>query len=219
MTTKTSQISHNILGFFCFISRWVDQRQQRRATEKAEMARWEQELAERAQTEKLLFCELLRTMAKVCEQLKPLPWVHTFGGWDPGQTVRALPLCKESQYQIYDATRPIFEINHESPRLHGGKEAKGSTNFYRITIERFRPQETIYNYIHCVSDDLIPHMQAVFDLAAQINMSSAERATALKQLMDMNIPPQLPHQDKHPASYMVSAIQYLEDLLSQNQSK
>lgn len=219
MTTNTLQIPHNILGFLGFISRWLDQRQQRHADEKAIKAQLERENAERAQTEKLLFLKLLQTMVKVCEQLKPAPWVHTFGGWDPGQTVRALPLCKESQYQIYDATRPIFEINHESPRLHGGKVAKGSTNFYRITIERFRPQETIYNYIHCVSDDLIPHMQAVFDLAAHPNISSPERAATLRQLMDMNIPQQLPHQDKYPSDYMILAIQYFESLLSQNQSK
>lgn len=217
MTTKTSQISHNILGFFGFIGRWVDQRQQNRAEEeKAKKARWEQELAERAQTEKLLFLKLLQTMCKVCEQLKPLPWVHTFGGWYPGQTVRALPQDKG----YTNAHTPIYEIHHESPRLHGGTGAKYSTNFYNITIEEYTPEHyKIYNHIHFVPDDLIPYMRAVFDLTARANMSSPERATNLKQLMNMNISAQLPYQDEHPANYMIHAIQYLEGLLSQNQSK
>lgn len=219
MTTNTLQIPHNIFGFLGFISRWLDQRQQRHADEKAIKAQLERERAERERFERLLFLKLLQTMCKVCEQLKPLPWVHTFNGaFYAGDVVRALPLDKG-----YDGSHtPIFEINHESPRFHGGAGAKDSANYYTIEIQQFGTNPgTIYNYTHCVPNDLIPDMQAVFDLAARRNMSSPERAATLKQLMDIDTPSQLPQSDKYQYPYdnIIGAIQYLESLLPQNQSK
>ncbi|MBP5485680.1 MAG: hypothetical protein J6Y07_03175 [Alphaproteobacteria bacterium] len=205
------QSSNNLLGLLGFVGHWVNLRKQHRDQAKAKEKQWERENAEREQTEKLLFLKLLQTMCKVCEQLKPLPWVHTFGGWSPGLTVRALPLDKG----YTNSHTPIYEINHESPRLHGGASAKYSRNYYHITITQYVPEQPInvYNKIHFVPDDQIPYMQAVFDLTGCRNMSSPERAQNLEQLMGIDIAPQLPYQNDYK---ITGAIKYLENLLNKS---
>ena len=151
------------------------------------------------QTEKLLFLALLQTMCKVCEELKPTPWVHEFGGWNPGLTVRAL-------YDPTIPTEPIYSIHRERPNQNNGR-----SNYYGINVFKQAPKfEQIYSQTHLfVPNKYIPYIDAVFDLTAHRNTSSPERAQNIAKLKSIETK-KSQYWDGYP---MARAIQYLESLL------
>ena len=152
-----------------------------------------QEYLTRVKTEKLLFLALLQTMVKVCEELKPMPWVHKYGGWNPGLTVRAFNPATTP-------TEPIYEIHRQT-----------TPNYYNIKVCQNTPEfGTIYDSLNLfVPNHLVPYLDAVFDLTACRNMSSTQRAKKLTQLKNMKIK-KSQYWDEYP---MARTIQYLQNLL------
>ncbi len=154
---------------------------------------------EREETQNFLFLALLQTMCKVCEQLKPLPWVHKYGGWNPGWTVRALyehdnPVPEQTLYEIHRQITP---------------------QYYNIEV-RSQDGNTLYDSLNLfVSEKYVPYVNAVFDLTARRNISSPERAQNLKELKNIEIKKSMYWND-YPEAH---AIKYLEGLLPKNQSK
>ncbi len=193
---------YQILRVFYALCDKINQRRDQKNAEKQAEQEHLNAYLERQKTEKLLFLALLKTMVEVCEELKPLPWVHEFGGWDPGLTVRAL-------YNPATPTEPIYSIHHESPCQNNG-----SSNYYSIGIFKQAPEfDQIYYGSHLfVPNGFIPYINAVFDLTARRNMSSPERARKLKQLKNLKIK-KTEHWNEYP---MAHAIQYLESLLTKN---
>ncbi len=170
---------------------------ERAENEKRAIAR--REYKEREETQNFLFLALLQTMCKVCEQLKPLPWVHKYGGWNPGWTVRALyerdnPVPEQTLYEIHRQITP---------------------QYYNIEV-RSQDGNTLYDSLNLfVSEKYVPYVNAVFDLTARRNISSSERAQNLEELKNIEIKKSR-YWDSYPEA---QAIKYLEGLLSQNQSK
>ncbi|MBO4582905.1 MAG: hypothetical protein J5714_02510 [Alphaproteobacteria bacterium] len=200
-------LRNQLLWLFYTIRNKHDQR--REAKEAAQRAREEQEqaeaetrrreYAEREKTQELLFLALLQTMTKVCEELKPMPWVTYYNGWNPGPAVRAL--TNEN-----DPIKPIYEIHIEDPHRNNTL-----SNIVNVEVFQQLPEfEQIYNNMHLfVSNNKLPYLKAVFDLTARRNMSSPERARKLRQLKNMKIK-RSQYWNDYPEAH---AIEYLESLL------
>lgn len=162
------------------------------------------EYKEREETQNFLFLALLQSLAKVCEELKPIPWVTRYNGWFKGDTVRALT------YE-YNPTKPLYEICLQDPKSNGG------INLYNLEVYQQTPEfKQIYSVSNrFVSDKNLPYLRAVFDLTARRNISSPERAQNLEELKNIEIKKSM-YWNYYPEA---QAIKYLEGLLSQNQSK
>lgn len=196
----------------CFLYATRDKYNQRRKAkaaaervknEKRTIAR--REYKEREETQNFLFLALLQTMVKVCEELKPIPWGPTrYNGWLKGDAVRALT-------EEHDPIKPIYEICLQDPKSNRG------INLYNLDVcQQTLEFEQIYSVSNrFVSDENLPYLRAVFDLTARRNISSPERAQILEKLKNIKIEKSMYWNDYPKAR----AIEYLEGLLSQNQSK
>ena len=140
-------------------------------------------------------------MAKVCEELKPIPWVTYYNGWLKGDAVRALT-------DEHDPTNPLFEICLQDP------ESKNGQHIYNIEVYQQTPKfEQIYYGANLfISEENLPYLRAVFDLTARRNTSSPQRAQNLGKLKGIEIK-KSKYWDEYPES---RAITYLESLLPQN---
>ena len=201
---------HQLLRLFYALCDRIEQRREAKAATKRARTEKEQaeeetraaahrEYVEREKTEKLLFLALLQTMVKVCEELKPMHWVHYYNGWNPGPVVRALT-------DKNDPTKPLYEIHIEDPHRNNTL-----SNFCNIEVFQQTPEfEQIYDGMNLfVSNKCLPYVKAVFDLTARRNMSSDKRAKKLTQLKNMKIK-KSQYWDEYP---MARAIQYLQNLL------
>lgn len=175
---------------------------ERAENEKRTIARYEYK--EREETQNFLFLALLQSLTKVCEELKPIPWVTRYNGWLKGDAVRALT------YE-YNPIKPLYEICLQNPKSNGG------INLYNLDVYQQTPKfEQIYSVSNrFVSDKNLPYLRAVFDLTARRNISSPERAQILKELKNIKIEQSIYWNDYPEAR----AIKYLEGLLPKNQSK
>lgn len=175
---------------------------ERAEDEKRTIAR--HEYKEREETQNFLFLALLQTMCKVCEELKPIPWVTRYNGLVTGDVVRALT-------EEHDPIKPLYEICLQDPKSNRG------INLYNLDVYQQTPKfEQIYSVSNrFVSDKNLPYLRAVFDLTAKRNISSPERAQNLKELKNIEIEQSIYWNDYPEAR----AIKYLEGLLPKNQSK
>ena len=178
--------------------------QRREAKAAAECAENEKRTIAREETQNFLFLALLQSLTKVCEELKPMPWVTRYNGLLTGDVVRALT-------DEHDPIKPIYEICLQDPKSNRG------INLYNLEVYQQTPKfEQIYSVSNrFVSDKNLPYLRAVFDLTARRNISSPERAQNLKELKNIEIEQSIYWNDYPEAR----AIKYLEGLLSQNQSK
>ena len=199
-------LRNQLLWLFYTIRNKYDQRREaKEAAQRAKTEEAQREYAERVETQNFLFLAMLQSMARVCENLKPMPWVTYYNGWNPGPAVRALT-------DINNPTSPIYEIHLEDPHRDNRL-----SNYCNIEVYQYTPEfEHIYSKNNLfVSDKNLRYLKAVFDLTARRNMSSPERARKLRQLKNIKIEKSMYWND-YPEAH---AIKYLEGLLPKNQSK
>ena len=207
-------LRNQLLWLFYTIRNKYDQRREAKEAAqraKAEAKRTEQETraaaqreyAERVETQNFLFLAMLQTMVKVCEEIKPMPWVTRYNGWLRGDAVRAMT-------DENDPTKPIYEICLQDPKWY--REKLCNIDVYQQTPEF----EHIYSKDNLfVPDNKLPYLKAVFDLTARRNISSPKRAQTLQELKNIKIEKSMYWND-YPEAH---AIKYLEGLLPKNQSK
>ena len=167
-------------------------------TEQETRAAAQRKYAERVETQNFLFLAMLQTMVKVCEELKPIPWVTYYNGWLKGNAVRALT-------DEHNPIKPIYEICLQDPKSNGG------INLYNLDVCQQTPEfKQIYSVSNLfVSGENLRYLKAVFDLTARRNMSSTERAQTLQELKNIEIKKSQYWNDYPEAG----AIEYLESLL------
>lgn len=193
--------------FYAALNKYNQRRETKAAAERAEnekrtIAR--REYKEREETQNFLFLALLQSLTKVCEELKPIPWVTRYNGWLKGDAVRA-------STDEYNPMEPIYEICLQDPKSNRG------INLYNLEVCQQTPEfKQIYSVSNrFVSDNNLPYLRAVFDLTARRNISSPERAQNLEKLKNIKIEKSMYWND-YPEAH---AIKYLEGLLPKNQSK
>ncbi|MBO7559574.1 MAG: hypothetical protein J6T27_00240 [Alphaproteobacteria bacterium] len=193
--------------FYAALDKYNQRREAKAAAERVKNEKCiiaRREYKEREETQNFLFLALLQTMCKVCEELKPIPYVTRYNGWLKGDAVRALT-------DEPDPIKPIYEICLKDPKSNSG------INLYNLEVCQQTPKfKQIYSVSNrFVSDKNLPYLRAVFDLTARRNISSPERAQNLEELKNIKV-----NKSRYWNDYPEArAIEYLESLLPKKQSK